>query len=182
MSQMSEPQRWSVGRLLLPARTATLPLSRARLHAYLQCLHGLALGLQYALAHARDFRPFLLGLSCASRRIARALGVHGRTGYGWCWWLRHAALSDESGRQVDRTVEADDLSHTTGHKGQAKQGGATSLGRQPWGRRKKREPGRRHDDKDRPTIIAWTAAREASSSRHWCRLMSDPRERFAGRP
>ena len=101
------------------------------------------------------FATFLLCLSCASRRIARELGVHVRTGYRWCWWLRNAALSYEIGRQLDGTVEADDLYHTAGHKGQAKQGGAKSLGRKPRGRRKKREPGRGHYDKDRPAIIAW---------------------------
>jgi hypothetical protein len=42
---------------------------------------------------------FLLCLSCASRRIAQELGVHVRTGYRWCWWLRKAALSYEIGRQ-----------------------------------------------------------------------------------
>ena len=98
---------------------------------------------------------FLLCLACASRRIAREVGVHVRTGYRWCWWLRNAALSYEIGRQLDGTVEADDLYHTAGHKGQAKQGGAKSLGRTPRGRRKKREPGRGHYDKDRPAIIAW---------------------------
>jgi transposase-like protein len=36
---------------------------------------------------------FLLCLSCSSRRIARELGVHIRTSYRWCWWLRNAALS-----------------------------------------------------------------------------------------
>jgi hypothetical protein len=41
---------------------------------------------------------FLLCLSCSSRRIARELGVHIRTGYRWCWWLRNAALSYELGR------------------------------------------------------------------------------------
>ena len=46
-----------------------------------------------------------------------------RTGYRWCWWLRNAALSYEIGRQLDGTVEADDLYHTAGHKGQAKTGG-----------------------------------------------------------
>ena len=29
------------------------------------------------------------------------------------------------------------------------------MGRKPRGRRKQREPGRGHDDKDRPAIIAW---------------------------
>ena len=42
-------------------------------------------------------------------------------------------------------------------KGQAKHGGAKPLGRRPRGRRKKREPGRGHDDKDRPAIIAWVS-------------------------
>src|SRR5215471_10280276 len=98
---------------------------------------------------------FLLCLSCSSRRIARELGVHRRTGSRWCWWLRNAALSYEMGRQLAGTVEADDLDHTAGQKGQAKTGGKQSLGRQPRSRRKQREPGRGHDDKDRPAIIAW---------------------------
>jgi len=49
---------------------------------------------------------FLLCLSCSSRRIARELGVHMRTSYRWCWWLRNAALSYEMGRQLAGTVEA----------------------------------------------------------------------------
>src|SRR6266568_2405150 len=59
------------------------------------------------------------------------------------------------------TVEADDLYHTAGHKGQAKQGGKKSLGRRARGRRKKREPGRGHYDKDRPAIIAWVSRQGA---------------------
>jgi hypothetical protein len=55
------------------------------------------------------------------------------------------------------TVEADDLYHTAGHKGQAKQGGKKSLGRTSRGRRKKCEPGPGHYDKDRPAIIAWVS-------------------------
>ena len=43
---------------------------------------------------------FLLCLSCSSRRIARELGVHVRTSYRWCWWLRNAALSYEIGRKL----------------------------------------------------------------------------------
>jgi ISXO2-like transposase domain len=35
------------------------------------------------------------------------------------------------------------------------------LGRRPRGRRKKREPGRGHDDKDRPAIIAWVSRQGA---------------------
>src|SRR5215468_589488 len=60
-------------------------------------------------------------------------------------------------RQLEGTVEADDLYHTAGNKGQATRGGTKSLGRQPRGRRKKREPGRGHYDKDRPAIIAWVS-------------------------
>src|SRR5262252_6166624 len=48
-----------------------------------------------------------------------------------------------------------------GHKGQAKQGGKKVLGRQARGRRKKREPGRGHYDKDRPAIIAWVSRQGA---------------------
>src|SRR5262249_40229922 len=104
---------------------------------------------------------FLLCLSCSSRRIARELGVHGRTSYHWCWWLRNTALSYETDRQVEGTVEADDLYHTAGNKGQAKQGGKKALGRRARGRRKKREPGRGHYDKDRPAIIAWVSRQGA---------------------
>ena len=100
---------------------------------------------------------FLLCLSCSSRRIARELGVHSRTSYRWCWRLRHTVLSYETDRQLAGTVEADDLYHTAGQKGQAKHGGKKPLGHRPRGRRKKREPGRGHYDKDRPAIIAWVS-------------------------
>jgi transposase-like protein len=113
-------------------------------------------GSKRSLAHW-ILATFLLCLSCSSRRIARELGVHIRTSYRWCWWLRNAALSYEMHRQLEGTVEADDLYHTAGHKGQAKTGGTKSLGRTPRGRRKKREPGRGHYDKDRPAIIAWVS-------------------------
>jgi hypothetical protein len=104
---------------------------------------------------------FLLCLSCSSRRIAREVGVHVRTSYRWCWWLHNAALSYEMHRQLEGTVEADELYHTAGQKGQAKQGGKKSLGRRARGRRKKREPGRGHYDKDRPAIIAWVSRQGA---------------------
>jgi hypothetical protein len=68
-----------------------------------------------------------------------------------------AALSYEMHRQLEGTVEADDLYHTAGNKGQAKQGGKRSLGRRARSRRKKREPGRGHYDTDRPVIIAWVS-------------------------
>jgi hypothetical protein len=104
---------------------------------------------------------FLLCLSCSSRRIARELGVHGRTSYRWCWWLRNTAMSYETERRLEGTVEADDLYHTAGQKGQAKGGGKKALGRRARGRRKKREPGRGHYDKDRPAIIAWVSRQGA---------------------
>jgi transposase len=62
---------------------------------------------------------------------------------------------------LEGTVEADDLYHTAGHQGQAKTGGKTAWGRQPRRLRKKREPGRGHDDKDRPAIIAWVSRQGA---------------------
>jgi transposase-like protein len=49
-------------------------------------------GSKRSLAHW-ILATFLLCLACSSRRIARELGVHIRTGYRWCWWLRNAALS-----------------------------------------------------------------------------------------
>jgi transposase len=58
-------------------------------------------------------------------------------------------------------VEADDLYHTAGTKGQAKQSGKKALGRRARSRRKKREPGRGHYDKDRPAIIAWVSRQGA---------------------
>jgi hypothetical protein len=100
-------------------------------------------------------------LSCSSRRIARELGGHGRTSYRWCWWLRNAAVSYETDRQVEGTVEADELYHTAGNKGQAQHGEKKAWGRWPRGRRKKREPGRGHYDKNRPAIIAWVSRQGA---------------------
>jgi hypothetical protein len=70
-------------------------------------------------------------------------------------------VSYETDRQLEGTVEADDLYHTAGQKGQAPQGGPKSLGRRPRGRRKKREPGRGHYEKDRPAIIAWVSRQGA---------------------
>jgi transposase-like protein len=66
-------------------------------------------------------------------------------------------MSYETDRQLEGTVEADDLYHTAGNKGQATHGGKKALGRRARGRRKKREPGRGHYDKDRPAIIAWVS-------------------------
>jgi hypothetical protein len=117
-------------------------------------------GSKRSLAHW-ILATFLLCLSCSSRRIARELGVHGRTSYRWCWWLRNTAVSYETDRRLEGTVEADDLYHTAGSKGQAQHGGKKHLGRRARGRRKKREPGRGHYDKDRPAIIAWVSRQGA---------------------
>jgi ISXO2-like transposase domain len=70
-------------------------------------------------------------------------------------------VSYETERQLAGTVEADDLYHTAGHKGQAHKGGKKALGRRARGRRKKREPGRGHYDQDRPAIIAWVSRQGA---------------------
>jgi len=72
------------------------------------------------------------------------------------------SAKQEMGRKLAGTVEADDLYHTAGHKGQAPHGGKKVLGRRARGRRKKREPGRGHYDKDRPAIIAWISRQEGS--------------------
>jgi transposase len=64
-------------------------------------------------------------------------------------------------RQLEGTVEADELYHTAGQKGQAKHGGKKALGRRARSRRKKREPGRGHYDNDRPAIIAWVSRQGA---------------------
>ena len=58
---------------------------------------------------------------------------------------------------MEGTIEADEIYHIAGHKGQATQGGPKPLGRRPRCRRKKCEPGRGHYDKDRPAIIAWVS-------------------------
>jgi transposase-like protein len=104
---------------------------------------------------------FLLCLACSSRRIAREVGVQSRTSYRWCWWLRNTAMSYETDRRLEGTVEADDLYHTAGSKGQATGGGKRSLGRRARGHRKKREPGRGHYDKDRAAMIAWVSRQGA---------------------
>src|SRR2546422_729539 len=69
---------------------------------------------------------FLLCLACSSRRIAREVGGHIRTSYRWCWWLRNAALSYEMQRQLAGTVEADELYHTAGQKGQESTAGKST--------------------------------------------------------
>ena len=103
----------------------------------------------------------LVCLACASRRIARELGMHVRTSDRWCWWLYKAAWSSASHRRLEGTVEAEDLSHTAGNKGHAKRGGKKVLGRCVRGRCTKREPGRGHDDTDWPARIAWVSRQGA---------------------
>jgi transposase len=46
-------------------------------------------------------------------------------------------------------------------RGKRHRAGKKPLGRRPRGRRKKREPGRGHYDKDRPAIIAWVSRQGA---------------------
>jgi transposase-like protein len=108
---------------------------------------------------------FLLCLACSSRRMARAVGVHIRTSDRWCWWLRNAALSYEMPRQLEGTVEADELYYTAGQKGQAKHGGKKALGRRARGRRKKREPAGGIMTKTDRRLLPGSVARGLSSSR-----------------
>jgi len=61
--------------------------------------HTLLAQAKHSLAHG-ILAPFLLCLSCSSRRIVRELGVHVRPNDRWCWWVRNAALSYERQRQM----------------------------------------------------------------------------------
>jgi transposase len=155
MSTLPEPPQWPLGYVPIPPRGQTLLVPS--LQAHLQRPYPDPVAPESAAAGVLAPRHLAVVLACSSRRIAREVGVHIRTSSRWCWWLRNAALSYEMHRQLDGTVEADDRSHTTGQKGQATQGGKTALGRHARGRRKQREPGRSHDDKDRPAIIAWVS-------------------------
>jgi hypothetical protein len=80
------------------------------------------------------------------------------------WWLVSGIWPSVKGciKAVPNICGSqDDLYHIAGHKGQARQGGPKLLGRRPRCRRKKCEPGRGHDDKDRPAIIAWVSRQGA---------------------
>jgi len=61
-------------------------------------------GSKRSLAHWL-LATFLLCLACSSRRIAREVGVHVRTSYRWCWWLRNAALSYEMQQQFPLSLQ-----------------------------------------------------------------------------
>jgi len=101
---------------------------------------------------------FLMALCVSSRRISRELAIHIRTGYRWAWALRNIGLSYERSRQLEGTIEADEIYQTAGCKGQAiSPGGAKSMDRPARSRGKKQGPGRGHYDKDAPAIIAWVA-------------------------
>jgi transposase-like protein len=100
---------------------------------------------------------FLMCLPCSCRRICRELGVHIKTAYRWCWWLRNVALYYEVHRQLEGIVEADEIYQTSGNKGQSKTGGTKEMNHQPRKRGKKQPPGRGHYQKDSPAIIAWVS-------------------------
>jgi ISXO2-like transposase domain len=155
MSPVPEPRRWALG--YVPLRPGCKRYWCKGCQRTFNDLTNTLLAQSKRSLVDWILATFLLCLSCSSRRIARELGVHIQTSYRWCWWLWNAALSYEIQRQLAGTVEADELYHTAGCKGLAKQGGKKPLGRRPRRRRKKREPGRGHYDKDRPAIIAWVS-------------------------
>jgi transposase len=115
----------------------------------------------FSRLHASRLRPF----SLFWRMVTRALD-RDHAWFGGYFARLHVQIrghnsrlyqSYEMQRQLEGTVEGDELYHTVGRKGQAKEGGKKPLGRRPRRRRKKREPGRGHYDKDRPAIIAWVS-------------------------
>ena len=109
---------------------------------------------QRSLPHGM-LATLLLCLSCAARRMARELGVQGRTRERGGWWLRKAAVSSDTARRWAGTVAADERSQTAGPTGHAPPGGPQAWGRRPRGRRQQRAPGRGHEDTDRPASSAW---------------------------
>jgi hypothetical protein len=101
MPQMSEPPRGSLGDRALPARTVQRyrGQEQACKRTFSDLTGTLLDGSKRSRAHWM-LATFLLCLACSSRRIAREVGVHIRTGYRGCWWLRNAAVSDEMARQL----------------------------------------------------------------------------------
>src|SRR5215813_10898311 len=128
------------GPVPLPARMSTLPVPG--LQAHLQRPHRDPVAPDLAAVGILDPRH----LSVVPRLFVPAHCARGGGPYP---------------DQLSLVVEADDLYHTAGQKGQAKHGGKKHLGRRARGRRKKREPGRGHFDKDRPAIIAWVSRQGA---------------------
>ena len=160
MSPLSEPQHWSRGTYHYQPGLRRYRCKEKACKRTFNDLTGTLLdGSKRPRPLDSRYLSALPGVLVSAYR--QELGVHIRTGYRWCWWLRNAALSYEMHRQREGTVEADDLYHTAGHKGPARQGGKKALGRRARGRRKKREPGRGHYDKDRPAIIAWVSRQGA---------------------
>ena len=83
---------------------------------------------------------------------------HISTSYRWCWWLRNAALCYEIDRQLEGTVEADDLYPPPARRAKRK------AARSRWGAARvgaASASGRGHYDKDRPAIIAWVSRQGA---------------------
>ena len=116
MSQMSEPPCWSLGDLAYQPGLQRYRCKEKACKRTFNDLTGTLLdGSKRSLAHW-ILATFLLCLSCSSRRIARELGVHGRTSYRWCWWLRNTAVSYETDRHLTGTVEADDSTTSLGTK------------------------------------------------------------------
>ena len=104
---------------------------------------------------------FLLCLSCSSRRIAREWGsMAGRAiaGAGGCA-IRPSPMKPIANWQAQwkRMTSITPLAT----RGKPNKAGKKPLGRRARGRRKKREPGRGHYDKDRPAIIAWVSRQGA---------------------
>ena len=71
-------------------------------------------------------------------------------------------------RQLEGTVEADDLYHTAGNKGQAQHGGKKALGRRPRGRRRNASPAGAIMIKTGRPSSPGSVARGQSSSRRLC--------------
>ena len=133
-----EPPHWTVGHLPIPPRMQTLLVPW--LQAYLQRPHRYPAASEPATTAVLDSRHLLLCLACSSRRIARELGIHIRTSYRWCWWLRNAALSYEMQRQL--TARLKPMTSITPRATKVKPSRAGRSCRRARGRRKKREPGR----------------------------------------
>ena len=126
---------------------------------------------EQAIARALDPRDLSVVPRLFLLTYCQGGGVHVCTCYRWCWWLRNAALSYEMERHLAGIVEADELYHIAGNKGQATQGGPKPLGRQPGCRRKKCEPGRGHYDKDRPASIEEASRSVSTHGLSWTRTV-----------